>query len=1137
MQSQNHLVTDEYLGIGRNRNGSDTMEYTITQRNRLHAIEKYAGNQYFTRTTQKEQRMLYKMKKYEEAQLGYFASSKFGNEYTVKLNTSLSRLKDGMRRNLYAIVMPAGHGKSSLSRRYGVMDIDDLVSARIHNVLVDMRYDLLANNKPWIQHNNYWYGKVRETLDTLDLSKATVLMVHSEETALELGAEVLRTIVLTPEALEFNIAKREPMEKMLARINRETVLHSRYEPAVICRSFADVEKEFLNVMNANKLPVGAPYKYSREYDNIHYSVACPEWVLTGELPQKKYIHDVVDYFKKGMVPKECVDYYVGMSNMEAMQGFGTTMNHWGKLMGEIADAITPREKFDTSEIADVNKIFPFAEAKEQNRANTTIRRLLKAVPNLWEHEDVLAIAEHHKGSRNIFVANLIVHWKGCMHDEEIAPIVRRWYYVGEFHFTEIMKRVHALVRTSDYIFHRKITEPQRQKLMYMDLLIGRKSYTISRELAVGDRDQAEFIPDRVAYDDKTNMWTKDEYKKMFMEGLSASLVRIRAKPRVIKPSSFLEFWRDSRRTWVTQGGLGYNKLESWEKKYVTIVMDEMNGVCSELVGRHTKGTVFETRDLFDIIDERAENFNKTLETIKYEVGARERVLNAGSLTHYIFFSYILYWAEKQEQVGSVRLNAPNDDDIRYFDRKMAPMYHLLYDWASFNEGHSAWEMAMIVESLTKEELGQPKDMWMFVNAISEAMYNMKHVFEDEDGEKEVIHVKKGLMSGWRGTTWINTVANFVYKYIGYECYRRLYGQTSLVYIDGGGDDVDEAFTDGADPLRVLHIMNRIGFDAKMIKQMIAEKSEFFRVTITDEGTFASVTRGLASFCAGDWETAGRTTIREKVQSTLDQVSKLVRRGLDHEVGNILITGALAHWTRLKTDDGWLDLPREVWHGTKECGGLEIPDENGELWILDGVIAFEHKDSGKKYTPDQMASNDYVMSMSTELAKYGLEIRRFNDLVNKMANDQFQFAEESDRAQWLEVVKKKFNKVGTVQVIRHRDNAALFEVLMDHKPDESLQSAIQVAAKYEEIAGYLAFDGKNISQEALLQIVTGGRVRQETLQFQGNPHYRRIVPDYWGVKIMSLCQEGVNACVLSLHEAQEYFETMCSMVNRRFTNMM
>jgi len=486
--------------------GSGKMEYNKQQQARLQAITHYTGQQYtHNNITQRKQRELYKMKIYEETQLGHFASSKFGNEYTMRLTSSLGRLKNGLRRNLYAFVMPAGHGKSSLSRRYGVIDIDDLVSARVHNVLVDMRQHLLTTNQTWVQHNEYWYEKVKATIELLDLSKPTVLMVHSEETALELGAEVLRTLVLTPEALEKNIMKREPIEKLLARLNRETVLHSKYEPPILCKSFADVEKEFLNVMNANKLPVGAPYKYSREYLNVHYADTCPEWVLVGDLPERKYVHNVVDFFKKGMVPKECVDYYVGMSSMAAMQGFGTTMNDWGRLMGEIADAIPPRTKFDTSEVADVNKIFPFAEAKEQNRANSTIRRLLKAVPNLWEHPDVLEIAERHKGSRNIFVTNLIVHWKGCMSDEEIAPIVKRWYHVGEFHFTEIMKRVHALIRTSDYLFHRKITEPQRQKLMYMDLLIGRKSYTITRELAVGDRDQADFLPDRVAYDLNTNM--------------------------------------------------------------------------------------------------------------------------------------------------------------------------------------------------------------------------------------------------------------------------------------------------------------------------------------------------------------------------------------------------------------------------------------------------------------------------------------------------------------------------------------------------------------------------------------------------------------------------------------------------------
>lgn len=1100
------------------------------------AVKRYKNNSYTFNVSQAEQKAQYKMKKYEEQYLGYFSSSKYGNEYTMRLNHSLGRLKSNLRRNLYAMVMPAGHGKSSLSRRYGVIDVDDLVSSRVHEVLVADRYDIMRNNKPWVQHNEYWHEQVSKTLDLLDYSYPVVMLVHSEETALELGAEVLRTMVLTQEALERNIAKRSMMEKVLARLNRETVMHSRYEAAVVCNSFEEVEKEFLNVMNANGLPVAAPYKYSSEYKNVNYSDICPLWIQNGTLPDGKHIHDVVEYYRKGAVPKECVDYYVWLSEINASQGFGVTMNDWGRVMGEVADGIARKRTFDTDEVTDVNKIFPFGEPKEQSRANVTVRRLLKSFPGLWDHPDVLEIAQHHVGSRNVFVSNLILHWKSMMQGEEIARLMKPVYHVSEFHFTEVTKRLHALIRTSDFFFKIPVAEPARQKMMYMDLLIGRKSYTISRELAVGGRDDSDWVPDRVAYDPDLNQWTKEEYQKIFNQGLDASLVKIRTNPRVISPVSFIRFWEDNRRLWVTQGGLAYNKLKGDEKKYITLVMDEVDGSCKELIGRHKKGTLFEVRDLMAIIDERAENFNRTISMEKFETGGRERVLNPGSLTHYIFFSYILFWAEKQEQVGSVRLNAPNDDDIRYFDRNMGKLFHLLYDWASFNEGHSVWEMERVIAKLGEERLGQPTDFHLFVGAIAEAMYDMQMEVGKGD-EKETVHIKKGLMSGWRGTTWINTTLNYVYKYIGHEVYRRIYKQNSLVFIDGGGDDVNEAFTDGADPLRVLFIMNRIGYDAKIIKQLLAEKSEFFRVTIDSTGCYASPTRGLAAFVAGDWETSGRFTIREKVTSILDQVSKLVRRGMDHDVANGMAAGALSHWTRINKDDGWLDLPKEVWHATAECGGLDIPDENGDLYVLDKPVRLIDKRDGKRIAPGNLASSDYVMELSRDLAKYGLEVSRMKDLVDKMANDQFEFNEESDRVGWLEVVTEKYTVVEKVRAVVHRDNAELFSILLEHKPDESLTKLMRTGAKFSELAGYLQQDGKAVSEQQLLTIISGGRLRKETIDFQGNPHYRRIVPDFWGVKIMSMCCEAINAGIWDQREAGEAFETMCSMASRAFNNYM
>lgn len=1067
---------------------------------------------------------------YRDFNAEIFGNAKYGSEYTKSVVKSMQKYDERKVENLYAIVMPAGHGKTSLATRYGVMDIDNLVSKRIHSRLVDERTMLLKNKESWRAHDDNWCEEVRKTISLMDLKEPTVVLVHTELIAMSIGATVLGGMRLSKDGFENQTIRRNGFDKLFTDMNyisSETTL--TYKPRR-CHTFAEVEDHFLMIMNINQLPVAAPYKYSREIHNSNYASTCPEWVLEGTMSQTCNIADLETMFKRGEIPKECVDYYVHEMGMPSAYGFGVTMDDWGKFFGEVSDAIAVPRSFDTKDYADANMIFPFATDMERNRANMTIRRMIK-VFNVWEDKECLDIAKYHVGERNVFVTSILLHWKGLMRKLPVTPKIINLYHVEYLHWSRICKELHNLIRTSDWFMQDRIDENTRQELMYMDLLVGRTDYVLTTEMALENRESDSSEPDHIAYNPYTQEWSRTEYKKQFEIAVKSAMTKINFAPRKVNVDSFLDFW-ERRASWLTKGSLVWNEIVPDKKKYTTLVLDDVAKACRELQNRHNKKSFFEVNDLIDVISQNPKNFNITRVAKKFEVGFKYRVLLPGSLMHYIVFSYVLYIAEYQEQIGSVRLNAIPDEEMLFFDRKMTNgLQHLLYDWKDFNAQHSKWEMARVILAL-QDIPGVPADYSMFVAAIAEGFYNMW--LETKDG---LFELGNGLFSGWRGTTWVNGWLNYCYLHVARQTFNNIYKNDSLVYVDHGGDDVDMAFLSSVDTIRFLNVMNMMKFDATAIKQMVGRKAEFFRITVDQNGAYGSCTRAMASFVAGDWEGSQRVTVRERVEGTLDQLAKLERRGLDPEVSKGCALGTLSHWCRIRDDVEWLNLPVEVLHGKRECGGLGVPDGKGEVYTISPPVPEFVKGAEQKIVPGYKASFDFVQHLALDVKDLNLTLVRQTELAQKMAEGSFDFAEEADHARWVEICHMKFNITKREPAVEHRDDESMLRPLFDERVDNLDDSKYKIAAKYAELTGYVQKGEEAISKEELISIATNDRVSVEALEFSGNLYYRRLVPEFWAYRITKICREAINEKIWSTETANNNFEVMCSMVSRLFDHKM
>lgn len=1065
-----------------------------------------------------------------------FGSSKAGDDYYSRIKTSMGRYERlrASRPNLFCFIMPAGHGKTHYSEKFGVVDVDELVAPRTHNQLVEMRYEAQFGGSTWTNHNNKWTREVSKTLDLFDYSGPVVVLVHHEEVALEIGATILGAFRLAETSFEMNIRDRSPHDQLFSRSSYRSWDHMVYKTNRFDKlTNKEVERLLIKTLCVNNLPVAAPQMYEANVSR-YYSRCCPRWLLEGKDPPDREIDisELVKFYESGDIPKECVDYYVRRGYTVTSLDFGVTLNDWAGVLAQVSEGLGEYHDFNPK--GDMMEIFPPREPKEATRANVTLRRLDETF-GVFEHEDVYDLCCHHVGEPHVFVSGLVSAWKGLMVELPFADLVAPWFLVRYDAWPRVLKAIHTLVRTSRFIMHTEMNEYQRQRLMYLDLLVGRSSYVINELGEVDKRGGDTYESEHLSYDPKCGMFTRAQYREDFQVGVRTAYARMRytQQPK-LRIRSFLDFYK-RRKTWLTKGSLVYNHIPPHMKRVVVRAFDSLHDRIIELEGRHNKQSLFEEIELREFLSlvGGPDDFNVTKTMPKYETGRKDRTLLPGSAIHFFVTTYVLELAERLEQVGSVRLNALPDEDFIWFDRKMVTgLYHVLYDWADFNEQHSADEMALVISEL-EHVVNAPEDYAYFVQAVVESTYNMQ--LHDREGKRHKLW--KGLFSGWRNTTWTNTVLNFVYVATALTSYERIYGDSPVVYMDHGGDDIDGALDNAVAMPRFMAIMDNMLFNANQWKQMFSNRSEFFRNTITSGRAYASPTRALASFVAGDWEGSGNVTMRERVTNVLDQVGKMVRRGVPHDFGNGLALCALTHWCKLRIEDSWVNMPAVVLHGAEEDGGLGVPDWDGMVWRLDREVPDMSGEWLAMLKPSMLSSRDYVEVLARDVESLSLELSRKEELATRLAEDAYDVETRIDRFNWQQLVEFKAEIIDKVPVVRPRYDERVFDDFVHFRVTDAMVRRYSRASRYTELVGFLSINGRELSHDDIVRIAGENYVSKEAIDFAGSPFYRRLVPDFVGQKITYFCREAINVEGCSSDEAEEVFEILCCMAREVFGHAM
>lgn len=494
---------------------------------------------------------------------------------------------------------------------------------------------------------------------------------------------------------------------------------------------------------------------------------------------------------------------------------------------------------------------------------------------------------------------------------------------------------------------------------------------------------------------------------------------------------------EKRKRWARAGAAGM-------RAKVTLSADLGNSpafkasIVTEAVGsimlklRASKSTLFESGKFMEAINDAFRENRPSSGTsafIKKELGKFRHVFPA-NIMHYIMSSYVMCFAEKMGAMDKTRLNAGPEapfDDAWLWQVLYSHSVVLMSDYADYNDQHDFITMSRVYESLgdlMRKGGYLPEDLEKTIGWLCASHENIMYAMQGR-----VVRFGHGLLSGWRCTTWINSILNVAYNNLISRQIVDLGFAECLKIEQTGGDDVASIADDIKRALLHLVVGNRMGLKFTGIKQAISKTTrEFFRVTYSKFGCWGSLCRILGSASSGQWSNSVKESFMEplhKIESYHAICAKIMRRSGELEFAELLLAAASAKWCTYKAQ-GVTITPDYIYKDKTE-GGAGIPDLRGRLRTGPGVPG----DPGSggidiKNVPYEASRSIIVDTMEDLSDKHIIQKKHMHD-PDKMAK---KMASDSMKADMFKANRLLAEKVMNLDfgVYTFRDAKARFKVL-------------------------------------------------------------------------------------------------------------
>lgn len=405
--------------------------------------------------------------------------------------------------------------------------------------------------------------------------------------------------------------------------------------------------------------------------------------------------------------------------------------------------------------------------------------------------------------------------------------------------------------------------------------------------------------------------------------------------------------------------------------------------------------------------------------LKYE-NMKNRVLLAQQFDSYVSQAYCLHWVDKAWRdfrhiglPGNIK-SAVNYRNLMHRNAKNIATIKLCLDAADYNKQHDLDDLAAIYSKLG--------EWYMSKNNLGPASMCFKLSAESNNRLIRILgkwyQSTKGLCTGERGTTWVNTYMNLV-DFFATLTDNPIDITDDLLNYFGTGDDIYSEFSNAISALDMMDTYAEMQHEMQDIKQLCEPlRSEYTRTLHTPEGSFGMLCRLLPSLIESDEQAGGKvglSKIKGEFMTVVDLTCKLLGRGAkSHSVQwyyDFMVN------LRAQYRDGpdaaasvVFSLNRELVHRSTFNGGLGVPFFNS------GVTSGEHMHK----CPRLLITEDLAIADSN-VAK--LTNRRIIETLNTLNIDLASSGELQRRlraiwagALWSKQLKKQKHTIPRDEII-------------------------------------------------------------------------------------------------------------------------
>lgn len=399
--------------------------------------------------------------------------------------------------------------------------------------------------------------------------------------------------------------------------------------------------------------------------------------------------------------------------------------------------------------------------------------------------------------------------------------------------------------------------------------------------------------------------------------------------------------------------------EMWSSRWLWCVNGSHNNNLSKHEERwkiNTSERMFRRSALENINFNPIDSFSGTVyvgSSFKKEIGKSGRIIASCDTQSYIAFQHLLDPIERSWKGDRVLLS-PGDLGTAAMSellRDFKDGYNVMLDYDEFDIQHTILAQQIVIEETCKYVDFPPEYSKKLISSFSKMLIHCKG---------EVLgYSKYSLMTGHRGTTFINSVLNAAY--IRMCTGRKLWFELESKHT---GDDVVAVFPNLEDISNLIDKFKFHNIRMNPFKQSIGRRTkEFLRIAISPLHSIGYFCRSLGRAVAGNWETPGQLNPEEFLNMWIGTIRTLSNRS-NSELLNGVFVESMNKNTRIgkKICKSFLDGTRNLSGGPifKSFGtweGYRIIEKHLEKRLKNTHTII--KQSLNKFDYKQYATRDYL----------------------------------------------------------------------------------------------------------------------------------------------------------------------------------